>query len=286
MLFVHSAFQYPTLDDNGVFFGPDTYRFLQWIDRTTLGTPQKINRALDLGCGTGAGGLFLARKLAVAELYLTDVNQHSLHFSLINAHFNIPSLRLVSTPSPSTSASSSSTSTPITTLEYNSQDSNNKPNKIHLLKSDLFKSLDTVLPNNNYNNSNEGEGNHLLFDIIVANPPYIAASNNKEDGSTYCDGGELGITLPTQIVIDSIQRLSRGGTLLLYTGTPIVNGKDLFYQSIQEELSKWDLTVRYEELDVDVFGEELESNQSYIDQGVERIAVVGLAITKQGTKSM
>src|SRR5690606_2074850 len=51
-LFVHSA--YPTQATDAVFFGPDTYRFVRAI-RGALAEHAPVQRALDLGCGAGAG---------------------------------------------------------------------------------------------------------------------------------------------------------------------------------------------------------------------------------------
>src|SRR5690606_29841178 len=68
-LFLHSSF--PTNAADAVFFGPDTYRFARFIrhslnDASFLSTQKNIDkplRILDIGCGSGAGGIVAARAL-------------------------------------------------------------------------------------------------------------------------------------------------------------------------------------------------------------------------------
>ncbi len=91
-LFLHSA--YPTLAADAVFFGPDTYRFANFM-RQALGlrAPQQPGprqlRVLDVGCGSGAGGVVAARALsragAAVELTLNDINPLALRYAAINA---------------------------------------------------------------------------------------------------------------------------------------------------------------------------------------------------------
>ena len=91
-LFVHSA--YPTAQDEAVFFGPDTYRFARFIQQgiahMPLGNGQPI-RILDVGCGSGAGGVVAARALANTEqpgpleVCMNDINPLALRYTAINA---------------------------------------------------------------------------------------------------------------------------------------------------------------------------------------------------------
>jgi methylase of polypeptide subunit release factors len=102
-LFLHSA--YPTEDVAAVFFGPDTYRFNRFVESGLAGIfPQhknssKIDHApfhiLDIGCGSGAGGIMAAKWLVNAKktpaLRLNDLNPLALYYSKINAAAaNIP----------------------------------------------------------------------------------------------------------------------------------------------------------------------------------------------------
>ncbi|MBE4750696.1 class I SAM-dependent methyltransferase [Corallococcus sp. ZKHCc1 1396] len=109
------------------------------------------------------------------------------------------------------------------------------------------------------------------FDLIMANPPYLADT----DGRTYRDGGGThGTELSVRIVREGAERLMPGGTLVLYTGAPVVEGEDLLRTALERVWRSAPLTdVSYEELDPDVFGEELEK-EPYA--GVERIALVAL----------
>jgi SAM-dependent methyltransferase len=83
-LFVHSAF--PTQAPDAVFFGPDTYRFIaavrQVIDSENAA---RWRRAADIGCGSGAAGIVLARMNPDASVVLTDINPTALRFSRINS---------------------------------------------------------------------------------------------------------------------------------------------------------------------------------------------------------
>jgi methylase of polypeptide subunit release factors len=88
LLLVHSA--YPTVDADSVFFGPDTYRFarlLKDVTASTRGDVTASGRIVDIGCGTGAGGLFIGRGDGI-ELILTDINDRALAYTRVNAELN------------------------------------------------------------------------------------------------------------------------------------------------------------------------------------------------------
>jgi len=96
-LFAHSAF--PTAQGDAVFFGPDTYRFARTL-RQLIATlqPRSSMRILDLGAGSGAGGLHAAALLhAVSpQIVLSDINHNALRFSRINAALNdIPNVEVI-----------------------------------------------------------------------------------------------------------------------------------------------------------------------------------------------
>ncbi len=113
-------------------------------------------------------------------------------------------------------------------------------------------------------------------DLIIANPPYMRDVSAR----VYRDGGgELGEGLSVRIVKEAVERLAPRGTLILYTGAPIVEGVDALRAAIEPWLRERGLAFTYEELDPDVFGEELEK-PSY--RAVDRIAVVGLKVETQG----
>lgn len=207
-LFVHSS--YPTVDAGAVFFGPDTYRFCSLLRRWAPSS----RRAIDLGCGSGAGGISLAER--VKACVLADINPRAVELAEVNARL----ARIEPT----------------------------------FACGDLFGAV-------------EGQ-----FDLIVANPPYMRDSLAR----TYRDGGgDYGESLGVRIVRESLARLSPGGTLIVYTGAAIVAGRDTFRAAIAPLLSSRGLTVEYEELDPDVFGDEL-AQPAYAN--VERIAAVGLKV--------
>jgi release factor glutamine methyltransferase len=207
-LFVHSAF--PTSAADAVFFGPDTYRFCSLLQRWA---PQ-AERAVDVGCGSGAGGITLAGR--VEQIVLADISPQALVYAEINA-----ALAGVS---------------------------------VALCNSDVLRAVTGPI------------------DLIVSNPPYMrdAAARLYRDG-----GGTYGEALSVRIARESLARLDTRGTLILYTGAAIVDGIDRFYEALKPTLETYSGEVSYEELDPDVFGDELE-RPSYAK--VERIAAVGLRV--------
>ena len=214
LLFAHSAF--PTTSQEAVFFGPDSVRFVNALVRAA--PPSK--RLVDVGCGTGVGGLVLARRgVGVNGLVLADINEHALRLARVNAELAGVTAELV--------------------------------------RSDVLTSVD-------------GE-----VDLVIANPPYL----RDEQHRWYRDGaGEYGEALGARIVREALRRLadsSRGGTLLLYTGAPVVEGRDVFLSAIKDDLQRASARYSYSELDPDVFSEEL-AKPAYAD--VERIAAVFLQV--------
>lgn len=112
------------------------------------------------------------------------------------------------------------------------------------------------------------------FDLIVANPPYLLDAGER----TYRHGGgNFGEGLSLAIAGLAKTRLAPGGTLLLYTGTAIIDGTDRFRTSVVPLLDDDTLEWHYQEIDPDVFGEELEE-PAYED--VDRIAAVLLTIRR------
>jgi hypothetical protein len=76
-LFAHSGF--PTMDTAAVFFGPDSYRFCAVLERFAPGA----QRLVDVGCGSGVGGLTLCA--STRQIVLSDINETALHFARVNA---------------------------------------------------------------------------------------------------------------------------------------------------------------------------------------------------------
>jgi methylase of polypeptide subunit release factors len=217
-IFVHSA--YPTEGSDAVFFGPDTYRFARFV-RSGLSRKMRAARLLDLGAGSGAGGLHAASMApgAFASITLSDINPRALRFSRINALLN-------------------------------------EIENVDIVQSDLFAQLDG------------------WFDLIIANPPYLVdpLARLYRHG-----GGALGSQLSVEIVRQGIDHLAPAGRLMLYTGSPIVNGVDRLYASLRPILERNGLRFDYEEIDPDVFGEELD-HPPYHE--ADRIAVVGLIVDR------
>lgn len=71
------------------------------------------------------------------------------------------------------------------------------------------------------------------FDLIVANPPYL----NDSLGRAYRHGGgSHGQELAVAMLAAALPRLSPGGTMLLYTGTAFVSGRDTFLEAARRVL--------------------------------------------------
>lgn len=211
-LLVHSAF--PTDDVDAVFFGPDTYRFVRFVEHhlPISGSPRRI---VDMGAGAGAGGIAMARRLRDAKITLVDVNPQALRYAQVNA-----------------SAAAL---------------------QIECLQSDR-------VPDE--------------FDLLIGNAPYLMDAS----GRAYRDGGELlGGAVSLDWVRQGLERLSSGGMMLLYTAAAYVDGQAPLLTAIQEKCRGAGVSLTIEEIDPDVFGEELHAPRY---EAIERIAAVGIKIVR------
>jgi methylase of polypeptide subunit release factors len=113
------------------------------------------------------------------------------------------------------------------------------------------------------------------IDLAVANPPYIIDRLSR----LYRDGGGMhGGQVALDMASEAMARLSRGGRLILYTGSAIVDGADELRAALARAAEEHGCTMRYREIDPDVFGEELE-HEPYGD--VDRIALVAAVCVRQ-----
>jgi methylase of polypeptide subunit release factors len=208
---VHSAF--PTTGADAVFFGPDTYRFIQLL-RRSVGPARRL---VDIGAGSGAGGLALRERMQ--QVVLADINHAALRHARINA-----------------------------TL------AGARAGDVEVVESDVLAGVTGPI------------------DVVIANPPYLADPGRR----LYRDGGgALGFDLSVRIVHEALARLGSGGQLVLYTGSPVVAGQHPLRASLAPLLAARPCRSSWEEIDPDVFGEELDA-PAY--QDVERIAVVALVV--------
>jgi len=129
-----------------------------------------------------------------------------------------------------------------------------------------FTGLSNIIPTQSNLFSNlEGH-----FDLIFANPPYLMDLDERQ----YRHGGNVrdGTDLSFNILTEGIKRLTPQGTLFLYTGIAISQDGNKFLEAVDSWIQDYpDFNYSYEEIDPDVFGEELEQS-AY--QHIERIAVV------------
>jgi methylase of polypeptide subunit release factors len=214
-LFLHSA--YPTAAADAVFFGPDSYRFADFV---LAELPPAAARLVDMGAGSGVGGICAAPGLPGASVVLVDSNPEAARLARINA---------------------AAAGTEVETL--------------------VADGLDSVA----------GE-----VDLVIANPPFLV----DEARRAYRHGGAmLGAGTALTWASEAARRLAPGGRIILYTGSAIVEGRDSVRDWLAEELPEQGCTLRYREIDPDIFGEELE-REAYRD--VDRIAAVGAVIGKTG----
>jgi methylase of polypeptide subunit release factors len=216
-LYAHSAF--PTTAPDSVFLGPDTYRMADAVAAHVRSRPVPIGRAVDIGCGTGAGAVTVAKRAPRADVYAVDINDAALAFTRVNtALAGVPGVRAC--------------------------------------RSDLLHDVDGT------------------FDLIISNPPFMI----DPAGRAYRDGGgPTGHRLSLAIVDTAAERLSPGGSLVLFSGAGIVDGEDPLRAAIADRLEHTNLSWSYREVDPDVYGEELDG-EAY--RHAERLAVVVLTVTR------
>jgi release factor glutamine methyltransferase len=208
-IYAHSA--HPTRAVDAVFFGPDTYRFVALCQRVV----RPSGRLVDVGTGTGAGGLSLVDR--AGTVVLADISPAALRLARVNAAIAGAA-------------------------------------DVEVVESDVLAGVSGPI------------------DTVVANPPYLVDRERRR----YRDGGgELGGELSLRIVREALDRLAPGGQLVLYTGSPVIDGEHPLRAALGPILATRACRHTWEELDPDVFGEELDA-PAY--SGVERLAVVALVV--------
>ena len=209
-LLLHSAF--PTVDPASVFLGPDTYRFLRFL-QDQLPQCGETSWLVDMGAGSGAGAIAAAKVSSFERLTMVDVNPEALRLAAINA-------------------------------------------AVAGLQADTL--ISTEIP--------RGAG------LVIANPPYMM----DPAGRSYRDGGELwGGAVAFDWASQALRLLAPAGTMLLYTGAAYVCGEAPLLNQLKIACSHAGASVAIEEIDPDVFGDDLDQ-PAY--NGVERIAAVGIVI--------
>lgn len=219
-LLLHSAF--PTSEENAVFFGPDTYRFIYALQNYLNQQQPAIQHAIELCSGAAPAAISLAHYAPAARIIAADINPLALAYGAMNAALN-------------------------------------GAGQVQAVQSNLLQQV-------------EGQ-----FDLITANPPYLVDREQR----LYRHGGSLlGAELALGIVKQSLPRLSLHGSLLLYTGVVIAQGKDLLHEAVAQHLAQYaaQFSLKYQLIDPDIFAEELNE---LVYPGAERIAAVLLTVTRQ-----
>jgi methylase of polypeptide subunit release factors len=112
-------------------------------------------------------------------------------------------------------------------------------------------------------------------DVILANPPFIM----DESGRDYRHGGDMhGAAVAFAMAQAATARLGPGGRFILYTGSAILKGADPLRERLSALAQTRGYSLRYREIDPDIFGEELDK-PAYAD--VERIALVAAVMDRQ-----
>jgi methylase of polypeptide subunit release factors len=112
------------------------------------------------------------------------------------------------------------------------------------------------------------------IDLVVANPPFVIdpAKRAYRDG-----GGHKGAGLSLAWAKQAMVRVAPGGTILLYSGSAIVAGRDGLREALAEQAESAGCSLRYAELDPDIFGE-LLIEPAYRE--VERVAAIGAVLRR------
>lgn len=127
--------------------------------------------------------------------------------------------------------------------------------------------------------SNGLDGVDGPVDLVIANPPFVV----DPAGPLYRHGGDMhGARLSLDWALAAARRIEPGGTVLLYTGSAIVEGRDALREALAEALPELDCSLDYSEMDGDIFGE-LLSAPAY--EQVERVAAVNAVIRKARLES-
>lgn len=93
LYYIHST--YPTSSDS-VFFGPDTYLYLDYLRAAQCHVTRLSRNILDICCGAGAGAIHLARQFRDATVFGLDLNPRALDLAAINAtHAGVPQVRFL-----------------------------------------------------------------------------------------------------------------------------------------------------------------------------------------------
>lgn len=211
-LFLHSS--YPTDTRDSVFFGPDTYRFARFISQQLrrLGAPAWI---VDMGAGSGAGGIVAASVTDAKRITLVDINRAALQLARINAA---------------------------------------------MCELQVETIADSAIPTGP--------------DVVIANPPYMMDPSKR----AYRDGGALlGGSVALEWAQQALEAMAPGGVMLLYTGAAYQEGVAPLIHALGRICADASAVLTVEELDPDVFGDELD-NPAYAE--IERIAAVGAVIRK------
>ena len=83
LIIMHSPF--PTIDKDAVFFGPDTYKFVDSLEASFRSAQVAPRRAADLCTGAGPAALTIAARYPTCDVAMVDINERALFFAKSNA---------------------------------------------------------------------------------------------------------------------------------------------------------------------------------------------------------
>jgi len=84
LYYVHSPF--PTNEDDAVFFGPDSYFFVDFLSRASRHLSHRSpSTVVDVCCGSGAGAIHMSRTYPNSKVLGLDLNPKALKLGRVNA---------------------------------------------------------------------------------------------------------------------------------------------------------------------------------------------------------
>ncbi|CAE6917873.1 prmB [Symbiodinium sp. CCMP2592] len=149
-------------------------------------------RVLDLCAGSGVQGLYAAKRFAAAAT-LVDLNPRAVRFAKANVLLN-------------------------------------QVSKVTLHHGNLFEALPNRCRDEIARYSPTLDCSHGLFDLILANPPYVPSTGG---GQMFVSGGDRGEDVTARILRGAPKALGSGGRLLLVANLANVDG------NYQAKLRRW-----------------------------------------------
>jgi len=113
------------------------------------------------------------------------------------------------------------------------------------------------------------------WEVVIFNPPFTVPTPGAEH--PHRDGGKTGTELPLAFLDFAHNHLLPNGTVFCLTSNPIVQGRGLFFDRLSSK--KWKIKTQ-KRLHTH-FNQKLYRKENYAEQGIERVELYFLHLTKQ-----